>query len=239
MVLVHHYDGFMSNPARELHDLIKTWRDSIPGEGTLANALDPRTPEGSAQLVLFYSLSARCETLLLDLEVRGFPVALYRRQMINWVRIPLGLNGAWGKTVARDSVIPPDWLDQIEHLALYLDGKVMEFPKALLGDLDSIVTSGLELLADDDELPEPLRTYIHDLLLSIRTAISHQRVGLTFDFASATRNLYVAFTAAEARTGKRKQFWADLGKRIIFDGASNLAVSGTTAIATLAITSLN
>ncbi|CAH0263916.1 hypothetical protein SRABI76_03561 [Microbacterium oxydans] len=156
--------------------------------------------------------------------------------MINWMRIPLGLNGAWSQGVPRDQAIPPDWVDQIESLALYLDGKVYEFGGELLDSLQAIVDSAVDLLAADESLPIDLRRYIHDLLMSIRTALSHERVGLTFDFANAVRQLYVAFAAAELRSEKKSDFWSALGRRIVFDGASHAAVSGLTALATIAIT---
>lgn len=175
---------------------------------------------------------------MLEFEVAGVPVGLYRRQLSEWVRIPLGMKNGWTTGSNAETLIPDAWVDQVEGVSLFLRDKTHRFPVERLEQLRAIMNEAIELLAEDRSLPSIVQKYIHDLLASIRLALSHQQVGLTFDYANAVRNLYVAFVAAEAKSSAHSSFWGDLGRKIVSDVGSHVAVSATTALTTLALTQM-
>lgn len=229
----------MTNPARELHMLVSEWHGTIPDGGNLSHIIDPRSPEGIEQIALFYRLTSRLDDLLRGYELRGLRVGLFQRQLLVWQRAPLGSNGAWSNNGGPEGVIPAAWLDQIEGLSLYLDQKVAEFSDEQLKKLTQIVNEAIVILADDSGLPEILRRYIYDLLASVKMAMAHEHIGLSFDYEAAVRNLYAAFIAAEAKSPEKASFWADLGRKIVADVTSHFAVAATSSVATLALTQLS
>ncbi len=200
--------------------------------------MDPKSPEAAEQISTFYRLINYLDDLLRGYELRGRSVGLYRRQIKTWVRIPLGVNGQWNGSPGPDGIIPEDWLDQIEGLALYLEDKVEEFPAERVADLKQIVDEALTVLAKDKNLPDVLRRYIYDLLASIKMAMAYENMGLAFDYEAAARNLYAAFVAAETKSPENATLWSKLVEKVLGDLVSHGAIGLASGLGTLALTQL-
>lgn len=232
----------MSNPARELHEIFLDWRTRHPGSSSsMLNVVEVRNEDGAAQMLRVYRLLARIDTILGQLEADGYSVSLFRRQVGVWVTIPLGLQGGWANTVHVDNFIPQTIVDQVEGLALFLDGKVYVFDAAHNEDLRGLLRDVRGALEDDDdELPRPLKLYIHRLLVEIQHALDDEAIGEAFDFADAVRRLWVALGSAEnSSTEERsKSKWRRFAERILFDSTAQSMVTGGQAAITLAIESL-
>jgi len=228
----------MSNPARELHLLLSDWRARFPPKAsTFMNVVDVRAEAGAAEMLRVYRLLARIDDVLRQLEADGYDVQLFRRHIPAWIRIPLGVRGGWSTSAPVDMVLPRDLLDQIEALALYLDGKVYEFDVSRHDDLRTLLRDVRHALEEDVELPLPLKLYIHRLLSEIQQALDNTAIGEAFDFADAIRRLWIALGSAENSTtdDRAKSKWRRFAERILFDSAAQAMVTGGQAAITLAI----
>lgn len=232
----------MSNPARELHEIFLEWRTRHPGgSSSMFNVIEVRNDEGAAQMLRVYRLIARVDAILGQLEADGYTVSLFRRQVAGWVRIPLGLQGGWTNAVHAETFMPQAIVDQVEGLALFLDGKVYVFDASRNDDLRGLIRDVRGALEEDDELPRPLRLYLHRLLTEIQQALDDSAIGEAFDFADAVRRLWVALGSAEnSSTEERsKSKWRRFAERILFDSTAQSMVTGGQAAITLAIESLS
>jgi hypothetical protein len=184
-----------------------------------------------------YRLLARIDVILNQLDSDGYDVGLFRRQFAAWVRIPLGLRGGWSTAASVEHFIPSAIIDQVEGLALFLDGKVYEFDVSRHDDLRALVADVRMALEVDVELPQPLRIYIHRLLAEIQHALNDEAIGEAFDLADAIRRLWVALGSAENASAddKSKSMWRRFAERILFDSAAQAMVIGGQAAITLAI----
>lgn len=228
----------MSNPARELHLIFSDWQARYPGgEASMLNVVDVRSPAGADEMLRVYRLLARTDAILSQLATDGYAVGLFRRQVATWVQIPLGLNGGWSTGAYAENFIPQATIDQVEGLALFLDGKVYVFDSDRNDDLRELLGEVRSALEEDTELPRPLKVYLHRLLAEIQIALDDAAIGEAFDFADAVRRLWVALGSAEnSSTEERsKSRWRRFAERILFDSTAQAMVTGGQAAITLAI----
>jgi hypothetical protein len=216
----------MGNPARELHKIFAHWRELVPEKNAsgIAAHVKIRQEAGAEEMLRVYALLADMDSILRRLALQGAPVAVLRRQLHEWSRVPLALDATWNTSTGnRENFMPQTTLDQIETFALYLDGKVLEFDEPMTSALRSLVDEAGKLLLEDETLPPQLREYLHYLLQEIRIALDDEEIGRAFDFAEATRRLWVAMQAA-AGTSKdedQRKSWGKLADAIIVGTVSS------------------
>lgn len=230
----------MSNPARELHTILLAWFEMLPADRSvpILSMVRIRDDDVADDMIRVYRLLGDIDQIIRRLELRGAPVDVFRRQLRGWARVPLAVDSTWNTTNGtRDAFIPPAILDQIETFALYLDGKVLTFSAEMQESLAGLVGSAHDVLTEDDSLSPQLREYLHYLLQEISNALADEKVGRSFDFADATRRLWVAFEAAagSADTAERRQKWKDLAQAIIVGVTSTGIVEAGAAAITLAL----
>lgn len=229
----------MANPARELHALFTRWLEAheATGRGNFADALSIREPSGAAELREAYALLSSIDLLLHRMQAKGSDVAVFIRQLDGWARVPLLIESGWKTNAHPDHLISATRLEQIETLALYLDGKVHSFDGADRASLAQIVAQAHEELVADESLSPQLREYLHHLLAEIRTALDDERIGRSFDFAEACRRLWVAMRAASADSTDEDQRrrWRRIGDAILIGSVSSGAVEAASAAVRFAI----
>lgn len=229
----------MANPARELHTLFSGWRAAheADGGGAFANALHIQEASGAAEMRQAYALLTSIELLLRRMQAKGSEVGVFIRQLDGWSRVPLLIDAGWKSNAHADHLINETRLDQIETLALYLDGKVHSFDDADRSSLSEIVIQAHEALIADESLSPQLREYLHHLLAEIRTALDDERVGRAFDFAEACRRLWVAIRAASAESDDedKRNRWKKIGDAILIGTASSAVVEAASAAVRFAI----
>lgn len=127
-------------------------------------------------------------------------------------------------------------LDQIEGLAAFFDGKVLDFDDQRILSLRPLVDRADALLTGDSEMDPALASYIRRLSAEIRYALDDEAAGRTFDFTSAVERLWVSFqAAAEKASDAKKSAWRDLAQQIFVGVASSGAVEIATVGLKLAI----
>lgn len=202
----------------------------------MLNVVDARKEAGTDEMLRVFRLLSRIDNILAQLANDGVDVALFRRQVPGWVRIPLGLQGGWATTALAETFLPQAVIDQVEGLALFLDGKVYEFDTSRHNDLRDLLGDVRDALEVDQDLPHPLKVYIHRLLTEIQRALDDEAIGESFDFADAVRRLWVALGSAENATDEQaKPMWRRFAERILFDSTAQAMVIGGQAAITLAI----
>lgn len=225
----------MGNAADELHALYSSWRAKVEEASNVANALQVGESHGIAEIRRAFGLLGTISGQLQILGAAGFKVRVFQRQLDGWSRVPLSLPAGWAQGAAPDHVATLDQLDQIEALAGFLDGRVIDFDDARLQGLRPLIDHADSLLTDDDMDPA-LRSYIRRLISEIRLALDDEAVGHTFDFTSAVERLRVAFqAAAEAAPTGKKSAWRDLATQIIVGLVSTGAVEGGRALLSIAM----
>lgn len=217
----------MSNPAEELHALYASWRARIESKPStsMATHLKPKEAVGITEILHAYALLSTIDRILRRLEAEGSRVAVFRKQLHGWARVPLSLDAGWGAAVHPDHLIHENTLDQIGALSSYLDGKVLTFNDELAPSLRTLVDRADSLLTDESGLGRPLHAYIRRLIAEIRYALDDEAAGRAFDFTDAAERLWVAFNAAAERApDAKKSAWRELVQQVMVGFVSGGAV---------------
>ena len=223
----------MSNPARELHDLFISWIARIPSNSnqfTFSHILNSNTREHVEELQLAFRLVTACDDLIEQYAQSGFNVEMFQRHIRSWT-IVIASFPARNTTIRKEDFVKGSTLDQIESLALFLEGKVHVFNDERRTQLRELISEARDLLEDDDTISVELRQYLSSLTYEIETALSNERLGKTFDFAEATRRLWVAFNASENQSTKDPGRWKRMAEAITVGTVTSLASSGVQALA--------
>jgi hypothetical protein len=230
----------MGNAGHELHALYAEWRDRMPDGNTSAlMSVDVREDRGVEEVMRAYALLTEIDRTLARLQANGANVGVFQRQLHGWARIPLMIEVGWTTATSKAKIFPRAVLEQIETFALYLDGKVHVFSTSELTSLGHLVDQAREALVADDTLPAELVQYIHQLLQEIRVALNNEEIGRTFDFAEATRRLWVSLRAASGASegDEQKSRWRKLADAIAVGTVSSAVIESGTALIRLMLES--
>lgn len=202
----------MSNPATELHSAFMSWKEANNSRAvSLSSIVKLETLRGAEELVRVFSLLRMVKDGIDRAEREtGDDLTMFRNAYPEWVKIAAGFSHGWQSTAVSSSFVPDLSMQMLNALALYLNGKVFELPANAREHLPETLVEARNLLLEVDDLPQPLRLYLNQLIAECETALSNDRLGSTFDFESAVMRLYTAFQAAGLTvqdTAKKRSFF--------------------------------
>lgn len=220
----------MSNPAREAQRILERWRAQASEAQLNGVSVSLSQIRAQSEIVRLARALAEVEALLGQLEREGRSVAAYRRQIPDWWGGLVSPNHREDQAISPDGVISQEHLDEIEACATVLDFYVLSMSTDQTENLRSIVARARVLLAEDVDLSNELRVYLHRLLQQVEQALDDDALGATFNFAEAVIRLRVAFKAAEGERTKKSATWNTLWTSFVSASASAGLIEGGTIL---------
>lgn len=195
----------MTNPARELHGILKKWRNA---------AL--KTPENSAAHVRGFSggglarvLDEHMRAMCLIAELKSLIETMkatrpemdmepFERQVANWQRAVLNYapqRSGWTRNegVAR---IGQDTVDTLALLGNFLDVPGQRVPEAKRADVHRFLDEVLDALRSDETLPQEVRDYVAQCVRHARDCVDDFEFRGAVDLHDALARLWSALNAA-------------------------------------------
>lgn len=186
--------------------------------------------QGIVEIRQAYALLSAIDGVLRRLSAEGKNVAVFKKQLDGWSRVPLSLEVGWNGAIAADHVIRETILEQIESFAAYLEGKVLILEDAHDQNLRDLIDRADALLTHED-LDPALQFYIRRLISEIRFALDDEDAGAAFDFSEAVQRLWVAFNAAaEKAPAEDKPKWRALVEQIFVGVVSGGSVEAASIV---------
>lgn len=225
----------MANAASELHDLYADWREraeNASSSHSLARILRVTEKQGAEEFKRAFRLITELDDLLTRFELEQRNVAVYRKHLEGWARVPLMLASGWTAAVSEaNSVVPEVVLDQLQGFDSYLEGKVLTFDDWRMPSFRALIEQANSALSEDDALSPQLAGYLRRLLAEIQVALDDEQRSKSFDFADAVQRLWVTLMAASAATSPEKQGrWRRIADQIMVgiltNGSLELAKAG-------------
>jgi hypothetical protein len=168
----------MTNAARELLDVFKSWIKANPDEPVyLQRQVDG---DNGADWVIYTkhaSLLAGIDAALNALEAAGEEVDVYRRNQDAWAKYVYLPQSTWSQ--AGRQAISQSAFDILQLLATYLDMRANQnaLPAASKSSILATVQDALESLQGDDlDLEAGERAYLLSLLQAVQSAVQEKQI---------------------------------------------------------------
>lgn len=224
----------MSNPAKQLHTVIKQWRDAIKANDGRQSSFNVRgESKGPTATREAFALLEQINTHVDGWEAVGRDVQVHRRSIEAVTRILLVFPASWKEATGSEAAYPQAALDSLELLAELIDFAGDKFiPPLAESKIDELVEEVRTALDDDGTLPDAFRFYLERLLDSISGAMEHRDADR---LREDLEHLWIAvFAAEDVSTGTSR--WGDIAKRFGWDTMTQTISSVGAGIATKMLT---
>lgn len=224
----------MSNPAKQLHTVMKRWRETVKANDGRQSSFGARgESKGPAETREAFAFLEKIVEHVDGWEAVGRDVQVYRRSVEAVTRMLLVFPSSWKDATSAEAAYPQAVLDSLEQIADLIDFAGERFiPPLAESKVDEFVAEVRAALDDDDTLPDRFRYYLERLLDSIAGAMEHRDADL---LREDLEHLWIAVFAAEGASTENGR-WGGIAKRFGWDTMTQTISSIGAALVTKALT---
>lgn len=211
----------MSNPAKELRDILRKWT-AANQTAQVARGFTSDEEGATREHIRAMRLISDIHVVLDQWERDGRDVGVYRSAAGTWARAVLAHPGGFGGNNTAVQSVRVAKLDVLEALADTLSITGPRVNVEQVAQFEDFLAGILRLLGEDESLTDELRGYILNLVQEIRIAFESFKVTGQFDHADALVRLWVALKAARGESKSSKTKWKSFADKIAQPAAIQL-----------------
>ncbi|KAM9866696.1 hypothetical protein ACIFOC_00460 [Leucobacter aridicollis] len=199
-------------------------------------AVDVRESSGAMEILKVFRIIDRVSAAIDAAEhSTGSDLSVFRAEVPQWVQTAVALPVHWVDVCDPEDAVPMALLKDLNHLALYLDGKVLVLDSTRRASLGDLLTE-IEEALNAGGISAELKLYASRLVAEIRASISDANAGLGFDLSEALRRLWICLGAAQNEAPeKSKGVFKALREKVVPSVVSSVGSAGLIAGGTAAL----